>query len=97
MVVASSSGSHGCHELPTLLGTHILDMGPSPTVKSKDMKPSSMSSIANGFVLLDFHVPFIVLPMVFGNNNMARMEIIEQHTRFNPLYNLVKCLFVMLL
>lgn len=45
VVAGSSPGLHGCHESPTLLGTHILEMRVWPTVRSKDMKPISISSV----------------------------------------------------
>lgn len=36
--------SHGCQEFPTPFDTQIADMGPCPTVRSSDIKPSTMSS-----------------------------------------------------
>lgn len=44
-MTASSEALHGCHELPTLSDTHISDMKFWLTVRSKDMKPSSINSV----------------------------------------------------
>lgn len=65
-MTASSEALHGCHELPTLSDTHISDMRVWLTVRSKDMKPSSINSVRQKNYVASISLSLVPLVVVMS-------------------------------
>ena len=65
-MTASSEALHGCHELPTLSDTHISEMRFWLTVRSKDMKPSSINSVRQKNYVASISLSLVPLVVVMS-------------------------------